>query len=66
MKVFKLKGLDFYVAAFSVEDAILLCLLNKIGITENDITEVSIDVDREAIGQVFRNYEELSPYIEQS
>ena len=64
MKVFKLDGVDIYVVAFSRKEAVILCLLERIGIIEENLIETTITVDREAIGQVFRSYEELSSYIE--
>ena len=46
-KVFKLNGLDYYiVGAENIEVAVLICLINYIGVTEANIEEVT---DRSAL-----------------
>lgn len=62
MKTYKLNGLEIYTVAFSKKDAVLVFLANKIGVTEQNITETDIQPNRNAIGKVFRSLEELTNY----
>lgn len=62
MKTYKLNGLEIYTVAFSKKDAVLVFLANKIGVTEQNITETDIQPNRDAIGKVFRSLEELTNY----
>ena len=60
MKTYKLKGLDIYVAnTFSKEDAVVVCLINKIGITVNDLVETDYKVDRYIVAELIRSESEL-------
>ena len=60
MKTYKLKGLDIYVAnTFSKEDAVVVCLINKIGITVNDLVETDYKVDRDIVAELIRSESEL-------
>ena len=62
MKTYKLNGLEIYTVAFTKKDAVLIFLSNKIGVTEENITETDIQPNRDAIGKVFRSLEELTNY----
>lgn len=65
MKTFKLKNIDYYVAnVFSIEDAVFIALMNRVGITTNDLEETSIVVERDVVATFFRSKEELAPYVE--
>ena len=57
--VFNIKGTTYYVVAFNKNDAVAVCLINKIGIVRDNLIEVDIQVDDEAMGKVFRSYEGL-------
>jgi len=60
MKTYKLKGLDIYIAnVFSKEDAVIVCLINKIGITVNDLVETDYKVDRNIVAELIRSESEL-------
>ena len=59
MKTYKLNNLEIYTVAFNKEDALLIFLANKIGVTTENIVETDIEPNRDAIGKVFRNLEEL-------
>ena len=60
MKTYKLKGLDIYVAnTFSKEDAVVVFLINKIGITVNDLVETDYKVDRDIVSELIRSESEL-------
>lgn len=39
-KIFKTKGLEYYVYAYNKEDAVSILLLNRIGVTKKDVEEV--------------------------
>jgi hypothetical protein len=62
MKTYKLNGLEIYTVAFSKKDATLVFIANKMGITEENITETDIEPNRDAIGKVFRSLKELTNY----
>ena len=62
MKTFKLNGLEYYTCAFSKEDAALVFLVNKIGVTPRDIQETDILPNRDAIGKVFKSLEDYNFY----
>lgn len=59
MKTYKLIGLDYYTVAFSLEDAVMVFLANRIGVTINDIEVSDIEPAEEALGKVLRSREEL-------
>ena len=40
LKHYRLNGLNYYVAAASKETAVVVCLKNRWGVTENDLIEV--------------------------
>lgn len=60
MKTYQLNGLDIYTVAFNKKDAVMVFLANKIGVTEQNITETDITPNRNAIGKVFRSLKELN------
>lgn len=60
MKVYKLKGIDYYTVAFSKEDAIVIFYLNKIGVTVENIEETNLTPDRNKIGKFFKSLEDLN------
>lgn len=62
MKTFKLNGVEIYTVAFNKSDAVLVFMINKIGVTEANIIETDIEPNRDALGKVFRNLEELINY----
>lgn len=62
MKTYKLNGLEIYTVAFNKKDAVLTFLANKIGVTEENVTETDVQPNRDAIGKVFRSLEELTNY----
>lgn len=62
MKVYKLKGLEYYCVAFHEIDAVFVFLANKIGVTENNIEETSFEPNGDAIGKVFKSIEELNNF----
>jgi len=65
MKTYKLKGLDIYcVNVFSIEEAALICRINNIGVTENDLVEVAYKVDRDIIAEIIRSESELLQILE--
>lgn len=62
MKTYKLKELEIYTVAFDKQDAVIVFLVNKIGVTEEDVIETDIEPNRDAVGKVFRSLEELTDY----
>ena len=62
MKTYKLNGLEIYTVAFSKKDAVLVFLANKMGVTEENVTETDIQPNRDAIGKVFRSLEEYNNF----
>ena len=62
MKVYKLNGLDYYTVAFSKADAAAIFWLASIGVTENDLVELSIEPNRDAVGKVFKSLDELKSF----
>lgn len=62
MKTYKLKGLEYYMSAFSIEDAVILFLANNIGVTAANIEETDIEPNRDAIGRVFMSLEEYQNF----
>ena len=65
MKTYKLKGVDIYIVnVFSIGEAVIIALKNKIGVTEENLELCSFEVDREAgYREVFRSYEELKEFL---
>lgn len=59
MKTYKLNNLEIYTVAFNKEDAVLVFLTNRIGVTVENVVKTDIEPNRDAIGKVFRNLEEL-------
>lgn len=62
MKVYKLNGLDYCTVAFSKSDAIAFFWLASIGVTENNLVEVNIEPNRDAVGKVFKTLDELKSF----
>lgn len=64
MKLFKIVGLSYYTVANTVKDATHIYLINKIGVTINNVEEVSSDkrYSADAFGKVFKDLKELSDY----
>lgn len=62
MKTYKLKGLEFYIAAHDIDDVIEICWINGIGITENNVEETGIPVNVDALGTVCRSLEEYQTH----
>ena len=62
MTTYKLDGLEFYTVAFSKSDAVIIFLVNKIGVTEKNVLETEIEPNRDAVGKVFRSLQELNEY----
>ena len=63
MYIYKLNNLEFYTVAFNKKDAIITFLHNKIGVTEKDVIETDIEPNRDALGKVFKNLDELKNYV---
>lgn len=59
MKTYKLDGLEYYTVAFSKKDAVFRFLMNKIGVTENNLIEVNIEPNRDGLGRIFKNLNDL-------
>jgi hypothetical protein len=62
MKTFKLKGIPYYLCAFSIADAVMVCWANKVGVLSENIEETDIEPNRDAIGMVFSSLEEYENY----
>lgn len=62
MKIYKLIGVEKYTVAFNKEDAVLVFLVNKIGVTTSDLMEIDITPNRDAIGKVFISLLDLQDY----
>jgi len=62
MKTYKLIGLPYYTVSFDVKDALFTFLLNKIGVTESNIEETTIEPNRDAFGKVFKSLEEYENF----
>jgi hypothetical protein len=62
MKTYKLNGLEYYLCAFDVKDAILVLWDNGIAVTKNNIIETDINPNRDAIGKVFKSLEEYESF----
>lgn len=62
MKVYKLNGLEIYTIAFNRNDAVLIFLANKMGVTAKNVSETDIEPNRDGLGRVFRSLEELSNF----
>lgn len=62
MKTYKLIGLPYYTIAFDVKDALFTFLLNKIGVTESNIEETTIEPNRDAFGKIFKSLEEYQNF----
>ena len=59
LKTYKVKGLDMYITNVESKDiAIVLCLLNKIVVTENDLEETEFQVPENYI-QYFMTFQEI-------
>jgi len=58
MKTYKLNGLEYYTCAFTKEEAVLIFISNKIGITTYNIHETDIKPNRDAIERVFKSLED--------
>ena len=65
MKTYKLKGIDIYIVnVFSIEEAVKICWLNKIGVISENLELCDFKVDREAgYGNVYRSYKELKEFL---
>lgn len=62
MKIYKLNGLEKYTVAFNKEDAVFIFLANKIGVTVENIIELDVTPNRDAIGKVFNYLTELQDF----
>ena len=64
MKLFKLIGLEYYTVAHTKEGATQIYLINKIGVTINNVEEVPSDkrYSSDAFGKIFKDLKELSDY----
>jgi hypothetical protein len=62
MKTYQLNGLNYFTVAFSKKDAVAIFWLNNIGVTEENIIETDIPPNRDAVGKVFKNKQELLDY----
>jgi hypothetical protein len=62
MKTYKLNGLEYYIVAFSKQDAISIFWLHKIGVTENNLVEIDTPPNRVAIGRIFKSLDGLKSY----
>lgn len=65
MKTYKLNGMDIYIVnVFSKKEAVAIALINKIGLTEENLTAIDYEVDRDfGMGILCRSYEELKNFI---
>ena len=48
MKTYKLNGLEIYINTISIYHAVLICLGNKIGVTENNLSEYTGEIPENA------------------
>jgi hypothetical protein len=65
MEVYKLKGVDYYIGnVFSKKEAHYIAIINKRLISVDDLELTTIQLDRGQMGNVYRSYEEIEPYIE--
>jgi hypothetical protein len=64
MKLFKLIGLEHYTVANTVEDATQSYIINKFGVTINNVKEIPSDkrYSSDAFGKIFKDLKELSDY----
>jgi hypothetical protein len=62
MKTYKLNGLEYYTCAFNKQDACVVFLVNKIGVTHDDIVETDIAPNRDAVGKVFKSLEQYNSF----
>jgi len=63
-KVFKLKGLDYFVIGVTDKNsAVIVALANRIGITENDLVETDYKLKPDVRPIVVRSEEELLTYL---
>jgi hypothetical protein len=49
-------------SAFSIKDAVIICLANKIGVTTANIEETDIEPNRDAVGKVFKSLEDYQNF----
>lgn len=62
MKTYKLNGLEYYICAFSKSDVVAVCWLNHVGVTELNVVETDIPVNRDAIGKLFKSLGEYQNF----
>lgn len=65
MKTYKLNGLDIYIVnVFSIEDAVAIAWLYKIGVTKDNLTLTDYKIESDmGVAFVCRSYEELKEFM---
>lgn len=67
MKSFKLKGLDIYIINVeSIEVAAIKCVVNHIGVTEQDIEEIPFNITTDVISKLIRTKAEFIELLKRS